>query len=110
MLLPALCACAPAPLAETTFIFGRVLDATTKLPIAGATLRYEDFPERVVQTTENGRFEFPSIVRWQIAALGTDLKPVHRLVIDAQHYYSTTTAIYSGDDTEKVIYLRPLAP
>src|SRR5437899_12665071 len=53
----------PIPAPENPHVAGRVLDATTKRPIAGATLQFEHYQDQPVVTPAEGRFDIPMVSR-----------------------------------------------
>jgi len=53
----------PIPAPENPHVAGRVLDAATKRPIAGAILQFERYQDQPVVTTADGRFDIPLVSR-----------------------------------------------
>jgi hypothetical protein len=51
----------PYPIQEIPHIAGRVADAATKHPVAGATLQFERYQQRPAVTAADGRFDIPAI-------------------------------------------------
>jgi hypothetical protein len=56
----------PVHVAENPHVAGRVLDADTKLPIAGATLQFERFQKSPVVTAADGSFDIPELQRLKL--------------------------------------------
>ena len=89
--------CLPEYLSETSDICGSVLDAASGASIAGATLRYPDFPATTVTTRSDGSFTFPAIRRWSVVILYGDRNPVIWLDISAPGYKAERLTMYFGE-------------
>jgi len=89
--------CLPEYLSETSDICGSVLDAASGASIAGATLRYPDFPATTVTTRSDGSFTFPAIRRWSVVMLYGDRNPAIWLDISASGYKAERLTMYFGE-------------
>ena len=81
-----LCGCVPYPLQTTPQVTGRVADATTKQPVAGARIQYEKYPELDATTDADGRFDFASTSKWRMVPLGPLDRPDPNVRIEAPGY------------------------
>jgi hypothetical protein len=90
----------PLPVAENPHVAGRVLDATTKRPIAGATLQFERFQDQPLMTAADGRFDIPEIQRVKLVPMpSADFYSGSRyLLVHAPGYQSARLA-YSNYKT-----------
>lgn len=112
VIVAALCAaCIPHRLKETPQLSGTVTDARTALPIVGARLHYERFPNRMVASETDGRFAFPAIRRWILVPLGPPAPmiaaPPQRLVVEASGYRTQSLELMPLEDRELAIRLSP---
>ena len=78
----------------------------TKRPIDGATVRIVEFAQSVVITGANGSFQIEPLSKWQVAVLGTDLRPVYTLKAEAKGYLPAERRWDVGDDRSQTIELR----
>jgi hypothetical protein len=101
--------CIPLQETGTPRLTGSVLDASTKHPIAGASLHYAEFPKHEVYTRADGHFDFPSISFWRPNVILVDSDgPPHSsvLTIEASEYFPTNVqTIAWPDHTNEVFYL-----
>ena len=81
----------------------------TKQPIAGATVQIVEFPQSAVITGANGSFQIEPLRKWQVAVLGTDLRPVYALKAEAKGYLPTERHWDVGDDRSQTFELRAVA-
>jgi|SRR5665647_3978102 len=101
--------CAPFHLQDTPHVSGTVFSDTTKQPIADARLHYERYPQKFVQTSGDGQFDFPPLYHWHIMPLApTDRFDREKLLITATNYAPQSLYFgHWGDCTNTTIYLKP---
>jgi hypothetical protein len=102
-------ACVPGYHIVSKDITGRVVDASTGMPIANARVYLMDVPEAMTRSVSNGSFHVASVRKWSAPPLGSDVRPAYRLVIEAQGYHSEYRRYDVGDDRPYVIELVPAA-
>ena len=78
----------PIPAPENPHVAGRVLDSTTKRPIAGARLQFERFQDQPVVTAADGRFDIPLVSRVVLVLMPSADFNAHRayLLVHARGY------------------------
>src|SRR5437762_2591983 len=86
LLLATQVACVPLPLELTPEVSGKVVDARTGQPIAGARAYLADFPTDGAESALNGQFRIKPIQRWQVVPIGGDLRSGYVLVVEAAGY------------------------
>jgi hypothetical protein len=89
----------------TSAVSGKVIDAQNGRPVAGARIYFSEFPKDAVISSEDGKFLIRPIRKWQIAVIGTDLRPNYTLMTEAKSYRPASLNWYVGDDREQVIKL-----
>ena len=99
--------CVPAMTTEAPPISGSVRSSTTKMPLAGVTLSYKDFPEVTTRTQVDGSYALPEIRHFTVELLGTDRSPATVLILTAIGYKPTSAAIYPGGPEHYDFVLEP---
>jgi len=101
-----LTACAPWPYEVTPPLHGFVFDATTHMPMAGARVRIQEFPETEVTAGGDGSFSIPGVRKWQVLVIGTDVNPGYRLAAVAPGYVVANQLWDAGGPREVTLLMR----
>lgn len=103
-----LAGCVPYPDQQTSQLSGKVVDAVTQEPIAGAMLTYQEFPECVAKTLPDGSFELPAVKKWRLRAPFFDHINEATLVVTAPNYSSYTENVeaWNGRRETRIIGLK----
>ena len=104
-----LVACAPWPYEMIPPIHGLVVDAASRAPIAGAAVRIQEFPETAVRSSTDGSFSIAAVRKWQVIAIGTDMRTGFRLAADAPGYASAVQLYEVGGLPQQVILMKRVA-
>jgi hypothetical protein len=108
--------CIPWRFSETAHFGGKVLDQTTKRPVANAKIYTPGFPKEVVVTSADGHFDCPAIHQWRafylipVADINREWH-MHAFVIEASGYKTDDMFIpgeWEADISHQVIFLTPL--
>lgn len=98
----------------TPHVAGRVIDLSTKEPIANATLYFDAFPSDVILSEDAGYFDLPAIERTKLMSGGPpkDMAMSRSLVVKADGYQTDEInfAWRGGTapaETNETIYLQP---
>jgi hypothetical protein len=90
----------------TPAIEGVVLDATSHQPIFAAVIRLAELPENTTRTDSAGRFKLDAIRKWQVMLLGSDVRPVYTLEVEAPGYIINSRAWDTGNDRRQIVELQ----
>lgn len=100
--------CIPYHLRESPHVTGTVVDEASRQPIDGATLYYQTYPKHRIQTSKDGRFDFPPIYKWALVPLGPFDRFGSQLFIVGATNYNPMCCHYCWweDLTNQVFFLR----
>lgn len=101
-----LAACAPWPYEMIPPVNGVVVDAASHRPIAGAVVRFEEFPETAVHSASDGSFSIAAVRKWQVVIVGTDMQTGFGLAVDAHGDASAVQRFETGDLPQHVIAMK----
>jgi mono/diheme cytochrome c family protein len=106
--------CIPWQFSQTAHVTGRVLDLVTEQPVPDAKIYDKRYPRQSVTTSWAGTFDFPAINGWGTTYLmvpGPDITRQTNFVIEAAGYHTLQMSVpHTGEDTDELIYLKPLLP
>jgi len=108
LLLATQAACVPLSLELTSEISGKVVDARTGQPVAGARTYLEAFPTEGTESAL-GQFHIKPIKRWQLVPIGGDLRSGYILVVEASGYSVARRNWEVGSGQVSEIKLVPIA-
>jgi hypothetical protein len=90
---------------------GKILDATTKQPVANAKLYDKRYPKQVVTAAADGSFDFRRIMAWHYVPMlfpGPDLRTNRFLIVEAPGYRTEAVNMpLQFDWPKQIIYLTP---
>jgi len=101
------CVIYPGPVSET--LSGRVVDAESGGPIAGAHLYFADSPKDEAVSSADGQFALAEMRKWHTVVMGADLNGGRMLIVEAPGYPRQTHAVNFSDAKNVVIRLRKAA-
>jgi hypothetical protein len=107
--LCALAGCVIYPGPVSASLSGRVVDAETGGPIAGAHLYFGEIAKDEVVSSADGQFSLAEMRKWHTVVMGEDVNGGRMLTVEAPGYPRQTQAVNFSDAKDVVIRLRKAA-
>ena len=109
LLLATMQGCYPMREQDAAAVSGTVIDASTRQPVAGVKVSYNEFPRHFVRTSASGQYNLPALRTWHMVILMPgDRFYQNTLVIDARGYEAAAHKVPLYD--ENVIFDASLNP
>ena len=98
----------------TPHVAGRIIDQSTKEPIPNATIYFQDFPEHVSLSADEGYFDISALHHmYHVSEPTNEITMSQLLNIRAYNFQPiqktyTWTGLRAPDETNEIFYLKPI--